>query len=139
MKPSPIAALTRSVIAYSILLAGLPVMQGAAFLSGGWTESITLLILYFAAPLGAAWLTAHEKGRPGAILLLGFMSSGIVINTMLFANLMPPPFASPIWTVLLRAWILILIAVQFVTGWLAFRVLQKSHRQAPPTEPPPQG
>jgi hypothetical protein len=139
MKPSPVVQLTRSIIVYAILLAGLPVMQGSAFLTGGWTESVTLLILYFAAPLGAVWLASHQQGRMGAILLLGFMSSGIVINTMLFAGLMPPPFAQAIWVVLLRVWIILLIIVQCVSGWLAFRVLQEAHRQTPPSDPPPQG
>jgi hypothetical protein len=139
MKPTPRPALNRSIVFYALMLAGLPALQGAAFLTGGWTESVSLLILYFALPLGAVWLTAHRQARFGAILLLGFMSSGIVINSILFASLEPPPFASSIWVFLLHAWIIVMIVTQVVIGWLAFRVLQEVHQQSLPTKPPAQG
>jgi len=136
MKPSSLPALTRAIIAYALLVAGLPVLQGASFITGGWTESVALLALYFFVPLGGVWLATHRSMRPGAIILLGFMSSGFVINSMLFANLRPPLFASPVWFVVLRVWILALIVVQVITAWLAFRVLQEAHRLTlPPGDP----
>lgn len=121
-------ALLRSSIVYAILVGGLPVLQGAAFLSGGWTESMLLLALYFFVPLAGVWLVRQTHPRPGAILLLGFMSSGIVINGFLYEGLIPPAFAPSTWFILLRAWILGLIVVQVVIGWLSFRLLQEVHR-----------
>ncbi|MEK6650057.1 MAG: hypothetical protein AABY75_03715, partial [Bacteroidota bacterium] len=56
MSPSQNSVLTRCTLIYAILVGGLPVLQGAAFLSGGWTENMVLLALYFFAPLAGVWL-----------------------------------------------------------------------------------
>ena len=138
MSPSQNSVLTRCTLIYAILVGGLPVLQGAAFLSGGWTESMLLLAMYLFVPLAGVWLVQRAHPRPGAILLLGFMSSGIVINGLLFEGLIPPAFASPIWFTLLRAWILGLIVVQVIIGWLSFRLLREIHRPADSTNQSPQ-
>lgn len=136
MRSSLRANLIRATLAYALLVGGLPVLQSAAFLTGGWTESRLLLALFLLCPLFAAWLVHRDLARPGAILLLGFMSSGVVVNGLLLEQIHPPEFAPQHWVVLLRVWILVLMVVNVVLAWMAFHVLRDVHRTAPPDEQP---
>lgn len=129
--------LIRLTLTYALLVAGLPVLQSAAFVTGGWTESRTLLALFVLCPLLAAWLVHRDQARPGAIVLLGFMSSGIVINGLLLEQIRPPEFAAMHWVVILRVWVLVLMVVNVVLAWTAFRVLRDVHR-TPPHDATPQ-
>ncbi len=137
MRPPPITALPRIILAYVILTAGLPLIQKAAILTGGWTENVPLIFLYAVVPPALVWLASHRQKRIGAILLLAFMSSGVVINSMLLLSLTFPTFASPFMVLVLWVWTIGLIVSQLITGWLAFRVLQEHHRQPAPTDPSP--
>lgn len=136
MKTSLRLNLVRITLAYALLVGGLPVLQSAAFLTGGWTESRLLLALFVLCPLLAAWLVHRNMARPGAILMLGFMSSGVVINGLLLEQIHPPEFASMHWIVILRVWILLLMVVNVVLAWMAFQVLRDVHRPSPHDPPP---
>jgi hypothetical protein len=131
MKTSLRLNITRITLAYALLVGGLPVLQSAAFLTGGWTESRLLLALFVLCPLFAAWLVHRNMARPGAIILLGFMSSGVVINGLLLEQIHPPEFAVMQWVVILRVWILLLMVVNVVLAWMAFQVLREVHRTPP--------
>lgn len=127
--------LVRITLAYALLVGGLPVLQGAAFLTGGWTESRLLLALFVLCPLVAAWLVHRNMARPGAIIMLGFMSSGVVVNGLLLEQIHPPEFAAMHWVVILRVWILLLMVVNVVLAWMAFQVLRDVHRPTLPGPP----
>lgn len=129
---------TRAILVYAILVIGLPILQRTALLSGGWTENLALVALYVTVPLAAVWLATHGRGRVGAILVLSFMSSGIVINILLLRSLWFPTFASTFIIILLWTWIIALIVTQLIVVWIAIGVLKESHRQAPPSGSPPQ-
>ncbi len=120
--------LTRLALAYALLIGGLPVLQGTAYVSGGWTESRFLLALFLFLPLAAAWLVYKGQSRPGAILMLGSMSSGVIINGLLLEGLQPPDFASAQWVIVLRVWILLLMVTNIALAATAFRILRDVHR-----------
>jgi hypothetical protein len=93
---------------------------------------MALLAVYFFIPLFAVWFARRSHARPAAIVLLGVMASGVVINALLFEGLVPPPFAPPVWLILFRAWVLCLIGIQVVISWIAFMMLRDIHRQIEP-------
>lgn len=123
--------LVRITLAYTLLVGGLPILQSAALLTGGWTGSRLLLALFLLCPLFAAWLVHRNMARPGAVLMLGFMSSGVVINGLLLEQVRPPEFAAMHWVVILRVWILLLMVVNVALAWTAFQVLRDVHRPTP--------
>lgn len=129
--------LIRSTLAYALFVSGLPVLQSAAFVPAGWTESRILLALYVLGPILAAWLVHKGFARPGAILMLGFVSSGVVINGLLLDQIQPPEFAPAHWIVVLRVWILVLMVVNVLLAWTSFQVLREIHRTPPSHVPPP--
>jgi hypothetical protein len=129
--------LVRATLAYALLVGGLPVLQSAAFIPGGWTESRVLMAVFVLGPLLAAWLVHKGLARPGAILALGFMSSGVIVNGLLLEQIRPPEFAAPHWIVVLRVWILVLMVVNVLLAWTAFQVLREVHRTSPPHAEPP--
>ncbi len=139
MKITSFESQTRSILVYAVLVIGLPILQRTALLTGGWTENLVLVALYAVVPLAAVWLMTHRQARVGAILLLSFMSSGVVTNTLLLRNLAFPSFASPFMVILLWAWIFSLILTQVIIAWIAIAVIKESHRPTPPAEPPPSG
>lgn len=122
----------RMTLAYALLIGGLPVLQSAAFITGGWTESRVLLAVFLFGPLLAAWLLHKDLVRPGAIVLLGFMSSAVVVNGLLLEQVRPPDFAAAHWIVVLRVWILALLVLNVVLAWASFRVLRDYHRTGRP-------
>ncbi|MCU0453381.1 MAG: hypothetical protein MUE68_06960 [Bacteroidetes bacterium] len=122
---------------YALLVSGLPVLQSAAFAPSGWTESRIVLAIFLVGPLLAAWLVHRGLVRPGSILLLGFMSSCVVINGLLLQQVHPPEFASGQWVAVLRIWVLLLMALNVVLAWTAFRVLRDYHRTSRTHDGPP--
>jgi FtsH-binding integral membrane protein len=96
------------------------------------TPYMPLLLFLCLAPLVVVFFLSTQSARPGAVVLLGILPAILIYNIVARFTALPPitrQEPSLIWKILYEGSFGLVLVLEVIAFWLAFKLLREIHTQ----------